>query len=55
MKKTVNGNTVEYTVNGVLRKIVVLSTTSHAERYAKGDLSVKPIDIQTVKNGKLVD
>ena len=55
MKKTVNANTVEYTVNGVLRKIVILPTESHAERYAKGDRSVKPIDIQTVKNGKLVD
>ena len=46
MKKQVIANSVEYSARGVLRKVVILATNEQAERYAKGDHSIKVIAVQ---------
>ena len=46
MKKQVIANSVEYSAKGVLRKVVILATNEQAERYAKGDRSIKVVTIQ---------
>ena len=46
MKKQVIANSVEYSAKGVLRKVVILATNGQAERYARGDHSVKIVTVQ---------
>lgn len=46
MKKQVIANSVEYSANGILRKVVILATNEQAERYAKGDRSIKVVTVQ---------
>ena len=46
MKKQVIANSVEYAAKGVLHKVVILATNEQAERYAKGDRSIKVVTVQ---------
>ena len=46
MKKQVIANSVEYSAKGVLRKVVILATNEQAERYAKGERSIKVVTVQ---------